>query len=137
MVLLKIMKENELVFFNTAHCGLFGVQDDFFEEYLSLDEFLFKNKSSTFPLRAQGDSMAPLILPNDVIIVDRSITPRSGQICVFAYEGNLICKRYIKSNVGIILRSDNRIHRDLVINAEIEVILWGVVRGIARELLQL
>lgn len=131
------MLENELVFLNTAECGLFGVTDDFTEEYLSLDELFFKSKTSTYPLRAKGDSMAPLILPNDVLIVDRSLTPKSGQICIFAFEGHLICKRYLKTNSGILLRSENRTHKDLTLNDETDLILWGVVRGIAREMLEL
>lgn len=131
------MNNNELVFLNSVACGLFGVTDDFTEEYLSLDELLLKNKTSTFPLRAKGDSMAPLIMQNDVLIIDRSLTPKSGQICIFGFEGNLICKRYLKTNKGILLRSENHSHKDIILNNESDLLLWGVVRGIAREMLDL
>ena len=53
--------------------GLFGIHDDFSEKYQSLDERFIKNKASTFFFKASGKAMAPLILPDDVLIVDRSV----------------------------------------------------------------
>jgi len=105
------MSQNKLIRLPIAQCGLFGVQDDFFEEYLSLDSHFVKNKKSTFFFRAQGASMSPLIMPNDVLIVDRSLAPKSGQICIFTLEDKFICKRYFKSSQGVVLRSENRSHK--------------------------
>lgn len=119
----------------SAQCGLFGVQDDFFEEYLSLDSRFVKNKKSTFFFRAQGASMSPLIYPNDVLVVDRSIAQKNGLVCVFTFEDRFICKRYFKTSTGIVLRSENRTFEDLVLTEEMNVVFWGVVRAIARDTL--
>lgn len=116
-----------------VECGLFGVQDDFFEEYLSLDERFVKNKKSTFFFHASGSSMMPLINPADVLIVDRSLKPKSGQICIFCLSGELVCKRYIKLGQQVILRSDNPVHKDIQVTEEMEMSVWGVVVAIARD----
>ena len=76
--------------------GLFGIHDDFSEKYQSLDERFIKNKASTFFFKASGKAMAPLIFPDDVLIVDRSVGPVDGRVAVIAFEGELLCKRIFR-----------------------------------------
>ncbi len=116
-----------------AECGLFGIQDNFFEDYLSLDQRFVKNKHSTFYFIASGESMSPLILAKDVLVVDRSIKPKSGQICVVALNGQMICKRYNTKGGQISLTSDNPKVPPVVVNEEMGMTLFGVVIAIARD----
>lgn len=117
-----------------VHCGLFGVSNDFSEEYQSLDERFIKNKVSTFFFEAVGSSMEPLIFERDVLIVDRSIEERNNKVVVVALDGELICKRIIKGHNSFILRSENSNCKDIVVALDRDLIVWGVVTGIAREI---
>ncbi len=51
--------------------------------------------------------MAPLILQDDVLIVDRSVDLVDGRVAVIAFEGELLCKRIFRFRKGVILRSDS------------------------------
>jgi len=108
-------------------CGLFGVSDDFIESYQSLDERFMKNKTSTFLFQAEGDSMEPFIFKGDILLVDRSIENYHGRICIVTYEGGLICKRVYKMKKGVILRSENTSYKDILVNSNELVSIWGVV----------
>ncbi len=39
------------------------------------------NRPGCFALRVEGESMADLILPGDVVLLDSRIEPRSGEVC--------------------------------------------------------
>ena len=114
-------------------CGLFGIQEDHFESYQSLDERFIKNKTSTFFFEATGYSMEPMIFERDILIVDRAMTPVSGQIVVASVNGAFVCKSYIKKRDQVILRSENKKVKDLMVTGEIEMHLFGVVIGIYRK----
>ncbi|MFC2075033.1 LexA family protein [Bdellovibrionota bacterium] len=129
--------ENELLFplsGSHATCGLFGISEDFTEKYLSLDERFIQNKASTYFFEAESDSMKPLICPGDILIVDRSLECRSGRVVVASISGEFVCKRFVRTADGVVLRSENRAYRDINVTEEMELVVFGVVRGIAREL---
>jgi len=117
-----------------ANCGLFGISDDYIEKYQSLDERFIKNKSSTFFFEATGDSMEPVVFPGDVLIVDRSVNWTQGKIVIAYLDGQFFCKRLLKSPKGIILRSENKLHRDILVTEEMDFLVWGVVVAQARDL---
>jgi DNA polymerase V len=114
-------------------CGLFGIADDFSENFLSLDEKYLKNKDSTFFLRAGGNSMEPEIKKDDILIVDRSIKLVSNRIAVFYLNQVAVCKLYIKKNQQVLLRSFNSHYPDIQISEKDDLELFGVVIGIARD----
>lgn len=50
---------------------------------MTLDTWLIKNKEATYILKVQGDSMIEAgIMPGDAVLVDRSRTPKSGDIVI-------------------------------------------------------
>lgn len=110
-----------------ATCGLFGISEDYIEEYQSLDERFNKNPSATFFFEAVGDSMEPTIRNKDIILVDRSIEHFHKRVCVVSYQGQLICKRVLKNSNGLVLRSDNPSHKDIEIVDSQDLVFWGVV----------
>ena len=128
------LKNHPPLFTTDVSCGLFGIADDFVDEYLSLDEKFVKNKESCFFVRAQGDSMAPYILPRDILIVDRSVELFDKAVATFFFNSNATCKQYIKQNGIYYLRSFNKSHADIPITEDDQLDLFGVVTGIARSL---
>ncbi len=78
--------------------------------------------------------MAPLILPDDILIVDRSIDQVEGRVAIVAFEGELLCKRIFRFRNSVILRSDNPDYQDIRVPNEMEATIWGVVVAIAWEI---
>jgi DNA polymerase V len=113
-------------------CGLFGIADDFVDEYLSLDERFIKNKEATFFVKAQGDSMAPNIVTGDILIVDRSIKVFSGAVVAIFYNDNAICKQYLKKEGQTLLSSFSSEVKDITVSDDDRLELFGVVVGLAR-----
>jgi DNA polymerase V len=117
-----------------AICGLFGISEDYQESFLSLDERFIKDKNSTYFFKAQGDSMSPLIINGDVLVVDRSVTPASESIVIVSWEGEMICKRLRKKNGYWVLSSMNPQFKDIFIRHQEQTVFFGVVTSLVREL---
>lgn len=57
---------------------------DHYEKPLSLDEHLIHRPAATYFLRVKGDNMRKAgIFSGDILVVDRSIKPVSGQFLLF------------------------------------------------------
>ena len=115
--------------------GLFGISEDFLEKYQSLDQRLIKNRTSTFFFQAKSDDMAPLIMKDDILVVDRSLTLYQRRIVVLALDGELICRRYIPHPTHLLLQTENPRVADITVTPEQEHEVWGVVTAIAREII--
>ncbi len=118
----------------TVHCGLFSISEDHIEKYQSLDTRFIRNRSSTFFFQAQGDCMSPLILENDILIVDRSIEVFHKRIVVVSVDGEMYCKKLIETPSHILLQSINPNHKDIQIDLELQIQVFGVVIAIARDI---
>ncbi len=79
----------------TANATGFGAAaDDYMERGIDLNEQLIKNKPATFFMRVSGDSMVDAGIYNgDVVIVDRSIRPKSGQVVIAIVDGEMLIRR--------------------------------------------
>lgn len=117
-----------------AHCSLFGIQEDFTPRELSLDEHFISKKTATFFFEASGDSMAPLIMSGDILIVDRSAKIISGRIYVVNFEGQILCKRYYLKAGQVILKSEDPKFRDIIVTNPEEFSFFGAVTALARHL---
>ncbi|MCB9026618.1 MAG: S24 family peptidase [Bdellovibrionaceae bacterium] len=116
-------------------CGLFGIADDHIEKYQSLDSRFIKNKASTFFFTAASNSMEPLIMEGDVLIVDRSVEVISGRVAVICLDGEMLCKRIVYRGGHVLLRSENPDYTDLLITEGMDLVVFGVVTSIAREII--
>lgn len=60
---------------------------------LDLNQYLIKHPAATFFMRAEGQSMcAAGILDGDLLIVDRSLTPKNNSIVIAIINGELMVK---------------------------------------------
>lgn len=119
----------------TAQIGLFGISEDHIENYQSLDERFIKTKSATFFFEASSDSMFPYIEKNDVLIVDRSLTPIHNQIIIASLDGEMICRRIQIYQKSISLVCENIKYSKFSLTKESDFLIWGVVKAIARDVL--
>ena len=110
--------------------------DDFQETRISLDKELVKNKDATFFARVSGDSMTGAGLNNrDLIIVDRSVRPEDGKIAVCLIDGEFTIKRIKKEKEKIYLVPENSKYKAIEVKEENELIIWGIVIYVIKNLL--
>lgn len=107
--------------------------DDWREDQIRLVDYLVRKPASTFVTQVTGVSMIGAgILDKDYLIVDKSITARSGQIVVACLNGELTVKRYSHANGIYALKAENPKFPDIVLSEENPPDLWGVVVGCVR-----
>lgn len=107
--------------------------DDEIETQLDLNTLLVDNPTATFFVRVSGDSMeGAKIFDGDVLVVDRSIEPKSGSIVVAAVYGELAVKRLKKTAESTSLVSENEAYAPILLNEAEDCYVWGVVTGSAR-----
>lgn len=99
---------------------------------MSLDEYLVGNTDATFLLRVSGDSMIDAgILPGDLLVVDRSLTAREGQIVVAEVDREWTVKYLRKKNGKFYLEAANDKYPDITANEELQI--SAVVKGVVRK----
>ena len=102
--------------------------DDYLEEHLDVGAYLVQNPTATFFVRVAGDSMIGAgIHPNDILVVDRSLPASHNSIIVAVVNGEFTVKRLVKRDGHLALRPENKRYAPIVIGAEDEFIVWGVV----------
>ncbi len=109
--------------------------DDFKETRISLDKELVKNKEATFYARISGESMVGAGLDDgDLIIIDRSLNPENNKIAVCFLDGDFTVKRIIKKEKKIYLKPENKNYKEIEINEENELKIWGIVTYVIKSL---
>jgi|ERR1700733_1290551 len=109
---------------------------DYVEGRLDLNERLIARPAATFIVRVSGDSMRRAGIHNgDLAIVDRSITPHSGQIVVASLNGEFVVKRLRRRERRIWLEpdSDDPTYRPIEIGEDSGLEIWGVVTHSIRD----
>ena len=102
--------------------------DDYTEENIDLNEYLISNPYSTFFLRVKGESMINAGIRNkDLIIVDKSLTAKPGDIIVAMIDGEFTIKRLSIKNNELYLKAENYNYPNFRFKNHIDVQIWGVV----------
>ncbi|PIR03882.1 MAG: LexA family transcriptional repressor [Candidatus Magasanikbacteria bacterium CG11_big_fil_rev_8_21_14_0_20_39_34] len=99
---------------------------------LSLDEFLISNPEATYMLTVSGDSMIDAgIVQGDMVVVDRSQTPKNGDIVVANVDNEWTLKYFMERNGTVFLRAANKRYGD--IHPRDELTIGGVVTSVIRK----
>ncbi len=102
---------------------------------ISLDEDLIMHKTATFFVRARGNSMIGAgINEGDMLVVDRSIEPTSGDIVIAAVDGSLTVKRLMKRGTTVTLKPENPRYKEIEFKEGQVLEVWGVVISLTRKL---
>ena len=89
-----------LGFSGTVEAGFPSAAEEELADTLSFDDLLVGNREATFLLKVSGDSMTEAgILPGDMVIVDRSQTPKSGDIVIAEVDGEWTMKYLRKRGI--------------------------------------
>ena len=98
------------------------------EAKLDLNEYLVRCPTATYIVKAKGPSMIDAgISSGDLLIVDRSITPRNNNIVIASIFGDLTVKKLKKKDHSLFLISANSEYPSIQIKEEMECFIWGVV----------
>ena len=113
-------------FSSSVAAGFPSPADDYIEAGLDLNEYLVKHPSATFLARASGDSMTRAgILDGALLVVDKSITPKSRHTVIAAINGELTCK--ILDIEHRLLRAANPSYPSVSLNEDLDLLIEGVV----------
>jgi DNA polymerase V len=119
------------LFSDKVAAGFPSPADDYIEKTLDLNDLLIQKPAATFFVRAEGESMLGAgIHPNDILVVDRSIDPVVGKIVICALNGELTVKRLNSVGDKIILGAENPAYADIIVQKDIDLIIWGVVTNV-------
>ena len=102
--------------------------EDFTEFSISLDKHLIRNSAATFMAYANGNSMIRSgIFSGDILIIDRSLHAREGDIVIALLYGEFTVKQVSIINENLFLVSQNKDYLPIKITPEMEFEIWGVV----------
>ena len=112
-------------------CGFPSPGEENREDSLDFNTYLIKHRCSTFCLRAYGESMSPVIMNDDILVVDRSLGAINGDIVVAENCGDFTVKYLHKEDGKISLVPENPSFS--TITATHTTRLFGVVTAIVRK----
>ena len=109
---------------------------DYIEDDLDLNTHLISNAPATFIIRVQGKSMRDVgIYDGDLLIVDKSINPKSFSTVIANVNEELVVKTFIKEKEVSYLTSGSKSTIDKInLGENQEVIIWGVVTYVIHKL---
>lgn len=107
--------------------------DDHLEKRLDPSEFLIDQKDATFFVTIQGQSMIDVgLMPNDKAVVDRSKSPKIGDIVLAVIDGEFTIKILNRKKGGnplLLPANSTGAYSPIEIKEGMQFEVWGVVTG--------
>ncbi|MBF0498685.1 MAG: translesion error-prone DNA polymerase V autoproteolytic subunit [Candidatus Riflebacteria bacterium] len=99
---------------------------------ISIDEFLISNKEATYMLKVSGDSMKDAgILPGDIVLVERGLEAKDGDIAIAKVDGEWTMKYFRKTGGKAYLEPANEKYKP--IHPRESLVIAAVVRAVIRK----
>ncbi|MFD0748835.1 LexA family protein [Mucilaginibacter calamicampi] len=97
------------------------------EPELDVSEIIVIDPDNTFFMRMGSTAMTSYHILNDhILVIDRSLTPVTGSIVVFFYEGHFYTRVYMPQTGRLVLKG-NTAGDDISIEQGNHFACWGVV----------
>lgn len=111
-----------------VRAGFPSPADDFHVKRIDLNDELIKHPAGTYLVRVSGDSMEGAgINDGDVLVVDRSLTPKHGHIVIAVVDNDFTVK-YLHQRPGkVCLRPANPTYPEIRFKEGQTLEIWGVV----------
>lgn len=117
-----------------AGAGFPSPAQDWEEDAINLAELLRLNRAGSFVFRIDGSSMVDAgIADRDVVVVDRDVTPRSGDIVIAIVAGGFVCRQLVYRGRVPYLEARNSRQSYPEQMADDQTEIWGVVRAGVRD----
>ena len=93
----------------TVSAGFPSPADEELTDTMSLDEYLISNKEATYVLKVNGNSMIDAgILPGDMLLVERGVNPRDGDIVIAQVDREWTMKFFRRRGSAVFLEAANK-----------------------------
>ena len=116
----------------TVSAGFPSPADEELTDTMSLDEYLITNKEATYILKVNGHSMIDAgILPGDMLLVERGVHPRDGDIVIAQVDRAWTMKFFRKRGSAVFLEAANKDYQP--IHPQEELTIAAVVRAVIRK----
>ena len=118
----------------SIQAGFPSPAEDHAAKRIDLIERLITHPQATYVMRVRGLSMVEAgIFDGDVVVVDRAIKPRHGQIVVAVVDGEFTVK-YLSLRAGRLkLKAASPTFADIVPREGQVIEVWGVVKAALKE----
>lgn len=101
---------------------------DFLDNAIDLNKELVRHPASTFYGRVKGDSMQDAgIYDGDILVIDKSLEPRDGDIAVCFVDGEFTIKYIRIEENAVWLIPANEHYKSIKVTEENEFLIWGIV----------
>ncbi|MES3017700.1 MAG: S24 family peptidase [Bacteroidota bacterium] len=108
--------------------GFQSPADDYKEERLNIMEKLIRDPLNTYFFEVDSDSMQNFdIRKGTLLVVDRTITPRGGNIVVTWVDGSWLVRQLIDLHGVKKLITGQRNEIPIIIDMDAGILIWGVV----------
>jgi DNA polymerase V len=126
-----------LPLYTGIQAGFPSPANDYLDSAIDLNKELIRNPSSTFFARVTGLSMKDDgIDEDDILIVDKSILPRSGMIAVCFIDGEFTLKKIARGENCILLLPANKNFKPITVTESSDFIVWGIVTYIIKKIIR-
>lgn len=101
---------------------------DHLEDRIDFNQAFISNPDATFYATCDGDSMIrACIPPGATLVIDKSKTPKSGDVIVASIDGEYTVKYFQKKGLKYFLVAANPKYSDIELKEETNFKSWGVV----------
>ena len=108
--------------------------EDYIEMALDLNKELIKHPAATFYARVKGSSMIDAgIADGDLLIIDKALEPKDGDIAVCFIDGEFTLKRLALKEDGLYLMPANAEFKPIRITEENDFLVWGMLAYIVHK----
>ena len=102
--------------------------EEYIEITLGLNKELIKHPAATFYARVKGSSMIEAgIADGDLLIIDKALEPKNGDIAVCFIDGEFTLKRLALKEDSIYLMPANAEFKPIKITEENDFLVWGML----------
>lgn len=115
-------------FLSPVQAGFPTPADDYVDDKLDLNELVIQRPAATFFVRVEGESMRDAnVFSGDILVVDRSLEAKSGNIIVANINGEFTVKRLMIQGQNAYLQPENPKFAAMKIGPDTDFQVWGVV----------
>lgn len=108
---------------------------DYVEQQLDLNQLCVKRPAATYFVRVAGNSMVDAgIYPDDLLVVDRSITAQDGDVVIANLNGEFTVK--VLAYHPLRLEPRNKQYNPILINESDDFEIFGVVTNVIRSMIR-
>lgn len=128
----------EIPLLGTVKAGYDYMAEENWEDMIDVDKNLIKDGSEYFALKVKGDSMLPVLVEDDIVIIKKQDDFENGDIVVAIINGDeSTIKKGKKSDNSILLQPLNTNYEPLIFTYDemktIPVTIVGIVKQLKRE----